>query len=303
VKILVSGWFSFEGGHATVGDLLSRDIVVRWLEARGWSYDVASVPPFPGDLHWQQAQPAAYNAVIFMCGPFCRPDRARHIPTLLIQPGELEAKFLQHFANVPVFGLNLSMLEHLDRWNPFQQLWERDSSRTARPDLVFLSESPLVPVIGVCKVEPYAGGRTELTDPAIDQLLAEREAAVITIDTRLDTNSTGLRTPPEVESLIARVDALVTTRLHGTVLALKNGIPVLAIDPEAGGFKIKRQAETIGWPLCFVADQLDAHRLSEALNYCLTPAARVQARSCAARARQILQSVEAEVVHALIHCR
>ena len=57
--------------------------------------------------------------------------------------------------------------------------------------------------------------------------------AVVAIDTRLDANRTGLRTPAQVESLIARTDVVVTTRLHGLVLALKNGVPAVAIDTVA----------------------------------------------------------------------
>ena len=50
------------------------------------------------------------------------------------------------------------------------------------------------------------------------------------IDTRLDVpNNSGLRTPAEIESLIAAMDVMVTTRLHGTVLALRNGVPAIPL--------------------------------------------------------------------------
>jgi Polysaccharide pyruvyl transferase len=281
VKILLAGWFSFDDGHATAGDVLAREVVMRWLDARSWRYDVAAAEPFKGDVRWELVERDDYDAVLFVCGPF--------------QRGELEERFLDHFGGAPLFGLNLSLPEELDSWNPFHRLWERDSSRTSRPDLVFLSDTPPVPVVGVCKVEPYPGGRTDLTDPAIDSLLDVRHAAVVTIDTRLDTNEVGLRTPAEVESLIARTDALVTTRLHGLVLALKNGVPVVAIDPEAGGAKLARQAETVGWPICFTADRLDSSALKDALDYCLTEGAQALARECADRARLLLGSLDADV--------
>jgi hypothetical protein len=281
VKLLLAGWFSFEDGHATAGDVLAREVVTRWLDARGWRYDIAAAEPFHGDVRWELVGRDDYDAVLFVCGPF--------------QRGELEERFLRHFDGAPLFGLNLSLSEELDSWNPFHRLWERDSSRTARPDLVFLSDTPPVPVVGVCRVEPYPGGLTDLTDPAIDSLLEARHAAVVTIDTRLDTNEVGLRTPAEVESLVARTDALVTTRLHGLVLALKNGVPVVAIDPETGGAKLARQAETIGWPICFTAECLDPSALEEALDYCLTEGARALARECADRARLLLGSLDADV--------
>jgi hypothetical protein len=281
VKILLAGWFSFDDGHATAGDLLAREVVMRWLDEGGWTYDVATAEPFQGDVRWELVGRDDYDAILFVCGPFER--------------GELEERFLDHFGATPLFGLNLSLPEKLESWNPFHRLWERDSSRTARPDLVFLSDTPPVPVVGVCRVEQYPGGLTDLTDPAIDSLLYARHAAIVKIDTRLDINEVGLRTPGEVQSLIARLDALVTTRLHGLVLALKNGVPALAIDPEAGGAKLARQAETVGWPICFVADCLDSRALEEALDYCLTEDARSLARECADRARQLLGSLDADV--------
>jgi hypothetical protein len=281
VRILVAGWFSFENGHATAGDVLAREVVTRWLDAQGWRYDVAAAEPFHGDVRWELVGRDDYNAVLFVCGPF--------------QRGELEERFLHHFDGAPLFGLNLSLTEELGSWNPFYRLWERDSPRTARPDLVFLSDAPPVPVVGVCKVEPYPGGLTDVADPAIDALVGARHAAVVAIDTRLDVNEVGLRTPAEVESLVARTDALVTTRLHGLVLALKNGVPVVAIDPEAGGAKLSRQAQTVGWPICFTADRLDSSALEEALDYCLTEDARALARACAERARRLLAALDHDV--------
>ena len=75
------------------------------------------------------------------------------------------------------------------------------------------------------------------------------QAAIIPIDTRLDSNAGGLRTPREIDSLIARMDVVVTTRLHGMVLALKNGVPAVVVDPIEGGAKITRQAEVLRWPV------------------------------------------------------
>jgi Polysaccharide pyruvyl transferase len=285
VNVLLAGWFSFENGHATAGDLITRDVVASWLESRGWRYDVAVAPPFEGDVRWDGVDGRAYDAVVFACGPF--------------QQGELEEAFLAHFRGTPVYGVNLSMVESLETFDPFASLWERDSDRATRPDLTFVSEAPLIPVVGVCKVEPYPGGLTEVTDPAIDALVERQAVAGVPIDTRLDANTTGLGSPAAVESLIARLDAVVTTRLHGFVLALKNGVPAVPIDPEAGGFKIVKQAAAVGWPLAFVADRLDSAELDAALDYCLTPEARREARACAEYAQRCLASIGDEVLETL----
>ena len=87
---------------------------------------------------------------------------------------------------------------------------------------------------------------------------------------------------------VARVDVLLTTRLHGMVLALNNGVPPIAIDPEPGGAKLRRQAELIGWPACFAADQIDDQALQEAFQYCLTDPSRAKAQQCREHAQELL---------------
>jgi polysaccharide pyruvyl transferase WcaK-like protein len=161
-----------------------------------------------------------------------------------------------------------------------------------------------VPVIGVVLVEPYppeygARDRQDAARAAAARLIDSREAAIVEIDTRLERNSGGLRTADEVATLIARVDAVVTTRLHGLVLALRAGVPALAIDPVAGGAKIRRQAEAVGWPHVRVGDALDDADLSAALDLCLTDEARALARACAARAAGHVEAVRAQFVATL----
>jgi len=281
VRVLVAGWFSFEGMGATAGDLLARDVVCRWLREGGMPYDVALAPPFDGGVDWRAVDPGEYRLVVFVCGPF--------------GDGWPLTDFLPRFAGSRLVGLDLSMLQPLDEWNPFDLLLERDSSRGSRPDLALLSEAPLVPVAGLVRVHPQTeyGGRSahEEADAVVDDLLAGAGLAVIPIDTRLDANATGLRTPAEVESAIARVDVVVTTRLHGLVLALKNGVPAVAIDPIRGGAKVCRQAEALGWPYAFAVDAASPDTLREALAACLRPEAAVRASAVAARAREALASV------------
>jgi hypothetical protein len=288
MRTLLAGWFSFEQMGATAGDLMTRDLAKQWLESAGHTVDVAVAAPFSGGVDWQAVDPALYDDIVFVCGPF---GNGWPIP-----------EFLERFPNARRVGLNLTMLEPLEVWNPFDLLLERDSSRTSRPELAFLSEQPKVPVVGVVLVHAqleYKSGLHQAANDAICRLTCSRPMAVVQIDTRLDVNATGLRTSAEVESLIAQMDVVLTTRLHGTVLALKNGVPAIAIDPIAGGAKIRRQAETIGWTVCFNADQLRDDDLSRAFDYCLTPEAGTQARECAKRARQELQHVRAEFIAAV----
>jgi hypothetical protein len=288
MKALVAGWFSFEGMGATAGDLLARDVACQWLQQAGFSYEVAVASPFIGGIDWHSADPARYSHVVFVCGPFGN--------------GWPVSEFLAHFADCRVVGLDVSMLEPLDAWNPFDLLLERESTAAARPDISFVSSRPLVPVVGVVLVhgqKEYPDGLHQQARDAVDQLFNRREVASLVIDTRLDVNSAGLRTPAQVESLIARTDVVVTTRLHGMVLALKNGVPAIVIDPIRGGAKVRRQAETIGWPLIYAADRVTAAELADALDFCLTGAARRKARQCSDDARRRLRQVQDEFITGL----
>jgi hypothetical protein len=270
MRILVAGWFSFEHGTATAGDVLARDLVCEWLGQVGHAYDVATAAPFTGGVDIQTVDPERYTHLVFVCGPFER--------------GRLERVLLSRFWSCRLIGLDLSMQVPLGDWNPFDLLIERDSSRAAHPDLVFATRQALPPVVGVCLVEPYPAGATDVTDPAVRRLTASRAMAVVEIDTRLDRNTTGFRTPGEVEAIVARLDVMITTRLHGMVLALKNGVPAIVIDPERGGNKLRRQAAVIEWPVIFDAGALTDAALGDAFGYCLRGEAREAARRCSERA-------------------
>ena len=62
---------------------------------------------------------------------------------------DVDNNILKKFAGLPLFGVNLTMLDTLENWDPFAGLWERDSSRTIRPDITYLAQdSRRVPVVG-----------------------------------------------------------------------------------------------------------------------------------------------------------
>jgi hypothetical protein len=289
MRALLAGWFSFEKMGATAGDLLVRGVVRRWLEEAGIPHDVATAAPFADGIDWRSVEPGRYSHVVFVCGPFGE--------------GWPITELLPRFAHCRLVGVDLSMLQPLEEWNPFDLLLERDSSRAARPDLAFLSEAPRVPVVGLVRVHPQREygerGAHEAADELMVAALASREVSIVPIDTRLDENATGLRTAREVESLIARVDVVLTSRLHGLVLALKNGVPAVAVDPIRGGAKICRQAETLEWPYAYAVDETSTARLTEALERCLRPEARAEAAAAAVRAREALIDVRSALLDGL----
>lgn len=276
MRVLVAGWFSFEKMGTTAGDLIAQDIVCSWLRETNINYEVAAAKPFafPGSVLWEKQDPERYTDIVFVCGPFGN--------------GWPVTEMLSHFLKARLSGVNLSLLQSLKEWNPFTFLYERDSSRTSNPDITFCKPNAKVPVVGVILVHKQKeyGDRShhDKANQAINKLIYSREMAVVKIDTVLEKNEGGLRTSGEVETLISKMDVVITTRLHGTVLALKNGVPVISIDPISGGAKITQQVRTFGWPLLFGVDNLDDKVLEEAFVYCLSNSARVKALDCSQNA-------------------
>lgn len=288
-RTLVAGWFSFELMGASAGDLMARDLACAWLHDAAMPYDVALAPPFQGGVDWRGVDPDDYSHLLFVCGPMGN--------------GPPVDEMLQRFAAATRVGLNLTMLHRLDEWNPFDLLWERDSSAAARPDLAMAATVPSVPVVGLILIDqqPEYGSRDRRgdVDVAFDRLLNAREAAVVPIDTRLDENKTGLRTPAEVATLIARLDVVLTTRLHGTVLAIKAGVPPLVVDTVSGGAKVSRQAERLGWPALLKVDELTDEALERTFSWCLTSEARSAAIRCRDRALLDIDHVRDDFILAL----
>lgn len=264
---------------ATAGDVMARDVACGWLDDAGLAYDVANAPVLDDGLDWRSAEPAAYSHLVFVCGPA---DRRPPLPELL-----------ERFGGCRIVGLDVAMDRPLEEWNPFHVLIERDSPRAARPDLAFAAPAARVPVIGVVLVprqrEYGERGRHAEVEAAIERVVSGTGAVSVAIDTALTNDPSArdpatLRSAAEAESLIARMDAVVTTRLHGLVLSLRAGVPAVAVDPIAGGAKVLRQAAALGWPHALPADELSDARLREALDACLSPEGAEAARACARRA-------------------
>jgi hypothetical protein len=289
---LVVGWFSFERMGATAGDLLARDVAVSWLHDAGHDVATAAAPPFAGDVSLADIDPAQYSHVVFVCGPF---GNGPPIDELLLR-----------FAHAKIVGLDLSLLEPLEVWKPFDLLIERDSSRDAHPDLALASAPHDVPVVGISLVHPQeeygARGLHAVANRTIEAVAAGIECARVPIDTRLDENASGLRTAGEVYALIRRMDVVLTTRLHGLVLSLKAGVPVVALDPIAGGAKLTRQANTLQWPWCFPAGTpVDVVRV--AVTECLGETERKRARTVADVALDEIDRLRVDFVERLVERR
>lgn len=321
-RTLVTGWFSFPGMGATAGDLLALDVSRTWLSDAGMSFDVALDRRVGPGVDWRRAPPAAYSHLLFVCGPFYARRRllrvlprsgatalARSAPLLRwVGLGCVDRIVLEllvrRFDRCHQIGLDLSMLGPKGSWHPFDALVQRDGADgPARADIALAHQASPVPVVGVLLVErPGHGDQAHhaAAEQAIEDLLAGRELAVVRIDTRLDRpNPGGLRTAAEVESLIARMDVVVTTRMHGAVLALKHGVPAVVVDTVPGGGKVSSQMSVLGWPHLLGAGTVDPGALSRALDACLEPEARDEALAAGQRGVALASAVRQDLMAAL----
>jgi hypothetical protein len=100
-------------------------------------------------------------------------------------------------------------------------------------------------------------------------------------DTRLDGRDWRLaRTPDQLESIIKRLDVVVTSRMHGLVLALKNGVPALAVGPIAEGAKVSAQAAAWSWPAVMGANTLTDADLDHWWGWCRSTQGQAHAGRC-----------------------
>lgn len=278
-RVLVVGWPSFVHGEATAGDVCAMEAVARGLRAHGVTVDLAWSPRFrPGGLAVDEAEPARYDTLVFTCGPL---------------RGEQVEELHRRFARCRRLAVGVSVIDPEDpAVTGFDVVLPRDGSGGPRRDLSATVETGIVPVVGVVLAPGQAEyGERRRHERVRDQLtawVAGQDCAPVPLDTRLDAKDWRLcATPGQYESIVGRLDLVVTTRLHGLVLALKNGVPALAADPVAGGAKVGAQAAAWDWPVltCPGADgpePLPGDALRELWAWCLTSEARAAARDRAA---------------------
>lgn len=294
MRALVVGWSSVRHGEATAGDVLGMRAVAGALAEHGVDHELAwsAVMCPPGGLRLQDTDPQRYTHLVFVCGPLS---------------GSAPAELHERFAHCRRIAVDVTVLNPQDpAVGGYHHVIARDAPGSApQRDLAARDEQSAVPVIGVYLTEGQAEygerRRHAAVSATVQQCLGRLDAALVPLDTRLDPRDWRLASSPaQVESLLCRLDAVLTMRLHGLVLALKNGVPALAVDPVAGGGKMHAQATAWGWPAVLSAEQLDTPALRRQLRWCLSEqgrqaaaAAKVQAASAGdAQLQQLIGALE-----------
>lgn len=277
-RVLIAGWFSFPGRKATFGDVQAMEVLTNWLMHARIAFDVAGKDVNGVDLG--TVDPFIYDTFVFICGPWGR-----------------RPEILKRFEHCRMIGINLSVRspDH-----GFDKLFARDSVWESNPDLVFNANSPKVPVVGIALVhpQPIYGDlqRHERVGEAVKRFLANSGVATIPLDTLIYENRAGLSTAAQLEALIRSCDVVLTSRLHGMVYSLKNGVPAVAIDAIAGGAKVAAQARTLGWPFILDGDCVTAELIAKNVCDALKSEVRELVRSVTARAQTRIEGMRAEIV-------
>lgn len=253
-QIALCGYHSLPYGTNTAGDILVLQEVISCLSSIGYKCDIIT-----SDLI-NLINPLDYEAMIFICGPL--------VDTPLI------TNLVNLFKDIKRIAVNVSILDNMQYMsNYFDVVIQRDSIDCVRFDLALGSPVNRTPVAGVILVgiqREYETCKHDLARNLVLDSLASIGVAPIMIDTKLPNNEYGLSSVEQIESVISKMDIVVTTRLHGAVLSIRNNVPFIAIDQIVPEGKVTRQLRAIGWKQWFHIESLDVETLSSAILYLLS---------------------------------
>ena len=277
-RLLLTGWFSFRDGEATAGDVLAQRQVSTTLARCGIAHDTAWSPGFrPEGPALDETDPAGYDRLLFVCGP---------------AHGHQLVRLHRRFAGCRRFALGVSVIDPADpAVTGFHRVVARDGTAAA-PLLDLSALAPLGPrpaTVGVVLTSGQGEYGTRRRHAALSRRLTDwisrQDCACVEVDTRLGLDWRHCTTVEQHLALVGRLDAVLTTRLHGMVLPLRLGVPVLAVDPVEGGAKVSAQARALRWPALLPAEQVTSRSLEWWWSWCLSPAGRAAAGRRARRMR------------------
>lgn len=288
MRVLVTGWPSFLHGEATAGDVLSMRRVSDALDSAGIAVDIAWSPVlYPDALHLDSADPAHYTHVVFTCGPVY---------------GEQVEWLHRRYAACRRIAVGVSVLDpHNAAAAGFHRILARDGVGEPQPDLSYGAHTDSVPVAAIMLApgqHEYGGRRRhEQVHKTLLNWITDVDCARVGLDTRLDSADwRHCASPDQFSSLVARFDIVVTTRMHGLVLALRAGVPALAVDPVAGGGKVTAQARALGWPAVIPAEEVCPETLDRWWSWCLPEPSRQCVRTSSGGRGTLVAELVGEVL-------
>lgn len=244
------GSYGYKGGP-TVGDLMAVNNLSAKLGQRRVEHAVVSHPELriPGhvpvtDLY--AIKPAA--KVVFVCGPITHSQDLQDL--LSNQGGAIK------------IAVGVSILANQARMNSqFHHIVARDGADPSYFDLAISrtiepTGCDRFETAGVCVRGPqgeYGHNREGMfrrAEAIIQDALRHGSLRPKTIDTVLSA----VNSPEAIHAGFSSSDIVLTTRMHGALLALAAGKPVIAIDQVPGGAKVSSVVRKTGWPFVLQAE-------------------------------------------------
>lgn len=289
---LVLVWWGTWQRGATVGDRLAVDNLSRRLREAGLSHSLLSHPIHAavGDLATSDpfALAPQIKTLVFVCGPMVGTKRVRRL--------------LWCCRHTTVLAAGVSLLEQQQEVNQTLKAFvARDGVPGAifdlavdsilSPELHARPERLAQPRIGIClrgSQKDYGADRDQsrLAESLMESIVGRLPAHYERINTVLSAGNT----PEKILCQICSVDLLLTTRLHGSLLALASGVPVIALDQISGGGKLTEVLGRITWPYCFPVDKVDVFQLQSLMTRMLENPPFEEIKSCQILMRRLTEA-------------
>lgn len=254
-------WWGSSPHGATLGDLLAVRNLSTELSRRGWPHSVVSHPRFAEQGHVVAVDHArlkpGIDTIVFVCGPLVNTARL--------------AFLLGRFPAAAKFAVGVSVLAHEAALNRrFTGFVARDGLIPSHFDLSIAEVEPPAPPPGGRPLKAglcFRGAQKEYRGRAC---LAERAQGLLAGLTErfglepvpFTTDLGSGRSAADVQAALRSVDIVLTTRLHGSLLALAAGKPVIAIDQIAGSAKVLPVVSRTGWRHALAVDDASEERLA-----------------------------------------
>lgn len=263
-RVIICGYFSLQYRTNTAGDLIVLSVLLEWLDSLDYSYDVVTDFPIStvNAVSLDSIDIEEYDAMIFVCGP--------------LADFESLISFVKRFNGIKKIAINVSVVdEKIKIVELFDYILPRDTTYLVNFDMAIEKRiNSFAPVVGLIFVGPqkeYSLQQHSKVEEIVFATLNQLNLPYVRIDTKLPYNEYGLKSEKEIISVISKMDLVITTRLHGSILSLKSHVPFITIDPISMGAKVTRQLTKIEWPLTIGVDSLTTERLEQLIRKAIQP--------------------------------
>lgn len=263
-KILLAWWGALNNGGETAGDLLSVIAISNELHKLGVRHDTAThrlYEELENPIRWEEVDANDYDKLVFICGP-------------IIYENDSFCHLLKKFDHCEKIAVGVSGLVETsgDATTSFDKILSRDGidKHTHNIDLSlnmlshktgdFLSrkEPSDKLTLGLCLRGPQREYGKEnclsnRVDDLINKLKSRSDFVIKIIDTKLNPSRP---CPMGIYDQFGECDLIITTRLHGSLLALAHATPFVAIDQIKGRAKVSKQLALIDWPYSFSVEDI-----------------------------------------------